>query len=199
MGCGQRATPKPSYKISDEFKAYCLFQPGSTWDYYTSDSNDTASLQLEGITEDVWYNNAGELYFYEAINMYFDTTNLNTTYWQITAGSTKNSSSTMNSIMRIFNADGSFRLVFDASYPLGEEQLVGENEGAYTNIEIIPTMELRGNTYSEVYHSKVTDYYNQGFGDFDFYIAKNHGIIKIQNIVNNDTIITELINSSPIQ
>lgn len=198
-GCGKRTSPKPSYKFSDNFKAYCLFQPGSTWDYFTSETNDTIQIKLLELSEETWYNNSGELFFYQAINMYFDTTNYNASFWQITAGSTLNSTTEMNSIMRVFNADGSFRMVFNASYPIGEEILVGENEGAYENVEIIPSMSLHGNTYSDVYHTKVTDYYNAGFGNYDFYIAKNYGLIKIQNIINNDTILTELISANPIQ
>jgi len=185
--------------MTDEFKSYCLFQPGSSWDYYSSALNDTVTLNLSELTEDVWYNNFGEKYNYEAFDMFFNTNDLGFYVIEITAGSTLNAVNPMNSLMRIFFDSGDYRLVFDARYPLGEEQIVGQQEGVYENVEILSSMDLHGNAYSDVYHTRVTDYYNQGFGDFDFYIAKNYGLIKMRNIVNNDTIVTELIKSSPIQ
>jgi len=197
--CNKRVTPIPTYNITNEFKSYCLFQPGSNWDYYSSELNDTVKINLSELTEDEWYNNVGEIYNYEAIDMYFSNNDLGFYMIEITAGSTLDAVNPMNSLMRIFFDNGDYRLVFDAKYPLGEEQIVGQQEGVYENVEILPSMELHGNTYSDVYHTRVTDFYNQGFGDFDFYIAKNHGLIKMRNIVNNDTIVTELINSNPIQ
>ncbi|PLX02260.1 MAG: hypothetical protein C0595_11410 [Marinilabiliales bacterium] len=197
--CTKKVTPVPTYNFTDEFKSYCLFQPGSSWDYYKSDLEDTVTVNVDELIDYVWYNNVDEIYYYEAYNMVFSSNSLGYKVLEITAGSTKDAINPMNSLMRIFFDNGDYRLVFDAKYPLGEEQIVGQQEGVYENVEILPSMKLHGNSYSDVYHTRVTDFYNQGFGDFDFYIAKNHGLIKMRNIVNNDTIVTELINSNPIQ
>ncbi len=197
--CTKKVVTIPYYSMTDEFKSYCLFQTGSSWDYYNSKADDTVTINITELLEDVWYNNVGELYNYEAVNMIFTSNNLGISVLEVTGGSTLNAVNPMNSLMRIFYDNGEYRLVFDAKYPIGEEQIIGEQEGVYENVEFITTMELHGNTYSDVYHTRITDYYNQGFGDYDFYIAKNFGIIKMRNIVNNDTILTELISSSPIQ
>lgn len=197
--CGTKSTAKPHYKMTDEFKLYCMFQPESSWQYYNSLLNDTTTIILNTLKKDIWHNNVGESYSYEAVNMFFIANSLGISTIQLTAGSTVNSTNPMNSLMRIFYDNGDYRLVFDAKYPLGEEQIIGENEGIYENVEVISNMELHGHTYSNVYHTRITDFYNQGFGDYDFYIAKYYGIIKMRNIVNNDTIVTELINSVPIQ
>lgn len=201
QSCGDKVTVTPPsyYQLSDEFKSYCLFETGSKWEYQSSLLGQTEDINVVNIQENVWQNTFGETFNYEAIDMQMDDNELGISMIEITAGSTKNSTADMNSLMWVFYSDGDYRLVFAPQYPLGEEQLLGEHEGVYENIEILPEMWIDEKSYTDVYHTRVTDYYENGMGDFDFYLAKNHGLIKMQNIVNGDTIIMQLENSSLIQ
>ncbi len=197
--CGPKITPIPYYKLSDEFKSYCLFQSGTSWEYYSSSIDWNDIVQVTDVQENKWLNEFNEHYNYQAFDMIVSQNNIGLSFIELTAGSTLNAVNTMNSQMWLFFDNGDYRLIFDAKYPMGEEQILGEHEGAYKNIELIPSMELRGNTYTDVYHTKVTDYYEQGFGDFDFYLAKSYGMIKMLNVVSGDTTLLEMVSSNTIQ
>jgi hypothetical protein len=201
QSCGPKTdiTAISHYKLSEEFKTYCLFQNGSTWEYQSSLLAETESLSIVNIEENIWQNTFGETYKYEAIDMNISPNNIGISMIEITAGSTKNSTAEMNDLMWIFFNNGDYRLVFSPKYPLGEEQILGEHEGVYENVEILPNMSISEKSYKDVYHTRVTDYFENGMGDFDFYIAKNHGLIKMKNIIENDTITLQLVNSQLIQ
>jgi len=191
--------PLPHYTISDEFKTYALFETGSKWEYQGTQFEGTTEVLINGIGENKWTNSYGEQYTYEAIDMYAVDNKAKILMIEITAQSTLNATTSMVSQMWLFYSDGDYRLVFAPQYPLGEEQLLGEHEGKYVNLEILPSFSLGDNTYSDVYHTRVTDYLETGFGDFDFYIAKNHGLVKMLNVNGNDTTILELVSFSLIQ
>lgn len=201
QSCGDKVTVTPPsyYKLSDEFKSYCLFETDSQWEYQSSLLEQTEDVNVVDIQENVWQNTFGETFNYEAIDMIMDDNELGISMIEITAGSTENSTADMNSLMWVFYSDGDYRLVFAPQYPLGEEQILGEHEGVYENVEILPEMWLDEKTYTDVYHTRVTDKFEIGMGDFDFYLAKNHGLIKMQNILDGDTTILQLVNSSLIQ
>lgn len=199
QGCNTKVNTIPFYQISDEFKSYCLFEPGSSWEYESSLLSQHVAVSVNGIQENIWTNTYNEEYSYEAVDMFVADNDIGISMIELTAGSTLNSTSNMNSQMWMFYDDGDYRLVFAPKFPLGEEQLLGEHEGYYTNIEILPTMQIGENTYSDVWHTQVIDHFELGFGNFDFYIAKNYGLVKIQNIIGSDTIITQLVNSSLVQ
>jgi len=199
QACNTKVNTIPYYQFSDEFKSYCLFQVGSSWEYQSSLLAQPETVAINNIQENIWQNTYLEDYNYDAADMFVAENEIGISMIELTAGSNLNSTSTMNSQMWMFYSDGDYRLMFAPEYPLGEEQLLGEHEGYYTNIEILPNMQIGENTYSDVWHTQVIDHFEQGFGDFDFYIAKYHGLIKIQNIVNNDTITLQLVNSSLVQ
>lgn len=199
QGCNTKVNTIPFYQLSNEFKSYCLFETGSSWEYQSSLLSQTESVNISEIQENIWTNTYNEDYNYEAVDMFVANNDIGISMIELTAGSTLNSTSSMNSQMWMFYDDGDYRLMFAPKFPLGEEQLLGEHEGYYTNIEILPTMQIGENTYTDVWHTQVIDHFEVGFGDFDFYIAKNHGLVKIQNIIGTDTIVLQLINSSLIQ
>lgn len=199
QGCNTKVNTIPFYQLSDEFKSYCLFETGSSWEYQSSLLSQTESVNISEIQENIWTNTYNEDYNYEAVDMFVANNDIGISMIELTAGSTLNSTSSMNSQMWMFYNDGDYRLIFAPKFPLGEEQLLGEHEGYYTNIEILPTMQIGENTYTDVWHTQVIDHFEVGFGDFDFYIAKNYGLVKIQNIIGTDTIVLQLINSSLIQ
>ena len=199
QSCNTKVDTIPFYKLSDEFKSYCLFQQGSSWEYNSTLLSEPSSYGIAAVNENQWTNTYNERFSYEAIDMIMGDNQLGVSMIEITAGSTLNSTSSMNSLMWVFYSDGDYRLVFAPQYPLGEEQILGEHEGIYENVEIIPSLQLGENTYTDVYHTKVTDHFDNGMGDFDFYIAKYHGLVKMQNIVAGDTIVVQLKSSSLIQ
>ncbi len=197
--CGPKEDPAPYYTLSDEFKSYCFFNDGSSWEYKSSLLPTNDVVAIGGHMENVWTNTFEEIYNYQAVDMYVLDNQIGISMIELTAGSTINAVTSMNSQMWLFFDNGDYRLIFAPQYPLGEEQLLGEHEGNYTNVEIIPAMSLGQKTYLDVYHTRVIDYFEQGYGNFHFYIAKNYGLVKMENIMNNDTIIIELIDSSLYQ
>lgn len=199
QACKKKDNTIPYYTLSETFKSYCFFQDGSSWIYQSSLLSTTETISISSHNENIWTNTFGEVYNYQAVDMYIHDNDLGISMIELTANSTLNAVTNMNSQMWLFFSDGDYRLIFAPQYPLGEEQRLGEHEGYYTNVEIIPSMLLGTNTYSDVYHTRIIDHFEQGFGNFDFYIARNFGLVKMQNIVNNDTIILQLVNSSLIQ
>ena len=191
--------PPPHYTFSDEFKTYALFEPDSKWEYQGTEFEGTTEVLINGIGEHKWTNSFGEEYTYDAIDMYAVDNEANILMIELTAQSNLNATTSMVAQMWLFYSNGDYRLVFAPQYPMGEEQLLGEHEGKYVNVEIIPSYTLGNNTYSDVYHTRVTDYLESGYGDFDFYIAKNHGLVKMLNVNDGDTTILELVSSSLIQ
>ena len=199
QACTKDFDPIPFYELSDEFKSYTLFQPTSSWEYQSSLLPTTETVSIGNLIEETRTQSDNVTFKYEAIDMLMSLNDIGITMIEITAGSTLNSTSSMNSLMRVFFISGDYRLVFAPQYPLGEEQIIGEQEGVYENVEIIPSLQLGDKTYSDVYHTRITDQFDYGMGDFDFYIAKYHGLVKMQNIVNGDTTVIQLVNSSLIQ
>lgn len=199
QACNTKTETIPFYQLSEEFKSYCLFQEGSAWEYQSSLLTQTETVAVSTVQDHIWTNTYLEDYNYEAVDMFIGYNDIGISMIELTAGSSLNTTTSMNSQMWMFFDDGEYRLMFAPEYPLGEQQLLGEHEGYYTNIEVSPSMQVGDNTYSEVWHTEVIDHFEQGFGDFDFYFAKYHGLVKMQNIVNNDTIIMQLVNSSLIQ
>jgi len=191
--------PLPHYTFSDEFKSYALFEIGSKWEYQGSQFEGTTEVLINDKIENKWTNSFGEQYTYDAVDMLSVDNKAKLSMIEITAQSTLNATTGMVSQMWLFYSNGDYRLIFAPQYPLGEEQLLGEHEGKYVNLEIIPSLTLGNNTYSDVYHTQITDYLESGIGDFDIYIAKNYGLVKMLNITGNDTISLELVSSSLVQ
>lgn len=92
----------------------------------------------------------------------------------------------MNSLLRLYKSDGSYHLVFLPQFPFGEEEIMGDEIGTYTNIEMLDNFELNNRTYSNVYHTRVVILHNNTI-EYNYWIAKNHSLIKAMSQINGVT------------
>jgi len=175
VGCST-STTIPTYKISDLFKSYCLFQPGSYW-IYTNDSVPSSDrISIGEIEESTRFDPTTNDYRYEAIQMSINDNPLNISMFELTAGNTPVESGKMNSLMRMYMNDGSYFLVFSPQYPIGEEIPLGETIGRYTNVEILDSLTIMDHTFTEVYHTRVI--MDATGTAYQYYIAKNYGLVR---------------------
>lgn len=188
-------TAKPYYLISDEFADYCFFREGSSWVFQNDSTLTSDSVDISEITESKRYASTPTQHHYQAVDMFPNNNDFNIARYEITAGSSKVASGEMNSLLRVYFENGDYQLVFSPEYPLGEEIIMGDAIGVYENVEIIINYELLNNTYAEVWHTRVVV---SNSIEYDYWIAKNHGLIKTVTTTENQTTSISLVESSLI-
>lgn len=181
-------------KVSDEFKAYTIFDSASYWVYKkeTSSVNNIDTVRITNVFKDRRFHidqTEPNGFFYEAVEMYYKSSMTGITKGEITAGSPVGNS-TMNENYRLYFNSGRYFSIFIPKYPFSEVQLLGINEGNYTNVEKLSEFYINNYKYTDVYHTSIKDYKDVSATDpdtvyMDFYIAKNHGLIKYSIIKPN--------------
>ena len=176
-GCFNSGGSVPYYTISDEFASYCWFEEGSWW-YYQNDSTLVADTVL--ITEvDVSkrLNAENDDYNYQAVEMYTTSSVLNITKCELTAGDYEAEPDEMNSLMRLYFADGSYEHIFSPQYPIGEEVILGDEIGVYTNVALEVSKVINGKAYTNVWHTRRVVSVNTN-AEYNYWIAENYGLVK---------------------
>jgi hypothetical protein len=186
-GCFSSGESFPYYSISDEFAEYCWYEVGSSWSYQNDSTLVVESIVIDEVDETIRFNPEGVEYNYQAVDMYLFTNNLGFTKLEITAGYYKADPGEMNSLFRLYNDDGTYQLIFSPQYAIGEEIGLGDNIGTYSNLEIIDNLELLGNTYIDVYHSRLIIEVGTNI-EYNYWIAKDYGLIKSVTSVDGQTI-----------
>lgn len=185
------------YTITNEFKSYTLFSQGSIWTYEQEESKIEASILLDSIVN---YKGVNGLdpdndieYRYEAFESYVNQPNaMNYKKMEIAATNQSKKSSDMTSLLRLFFTD-QYHTVFEPNHPFGEIIDIGEISGKYENVDFLVQYQVLENTFNNVYHTRVYDSLNLSQTEiYDFYIAKNYGIIRQEMRSPNDTIIWNL-------
>jgi hypothetical protein len=114
----------------------------------------------------------------------------------------------MYGLLRVFIAsstDTTFVLAFEPQYKLRQPQLLGGQEGIYTNMEIMPYYYAGQKKYNNVYHSRdkfpkvVNGNQTTDSVTMNFYIAEHYGIIKWTTAYKGDTTSYSLVNSNLMQ
>ena len=202
--CNTKKHSDPYYKISDQFKQYCLFQKQSLWSYKNDNTGTPYNLKVSDISSYIGFHspdNVAGPYSYDVIDMIFDTANgLNLVKGSITAGNPTTGTGSMTDEYWLFFKNGKYLLAFAPGYPMGEEQRLGNNPGYYTNIEKLPGFSLNGKTYDSVYHTQVRK--TEGTPDtvkYQFYFALHYGLIKWSRSVKGETTSYSLTQSDLVQ
>ncbi len=182
-GCFPAEKGIPNYTISDEFSSYCWFDTTSIWVYQNDSTLSLDSIIIDDVTNKQRQNIINSNYFYQAVEMFPATNFLSILKYELTAGDFSPAEGEMNSLLRIYFEDGTYQIVFSPEYPIGEEVILGDLIGNYTNVEIIPSFNLHDNTYNNVYHTRVVISAGSNI-EFDYWIAPNYGIIKYVANVN---------------
>lgn len=196
-GCNQ-GTPKPYYKISDEFKEYCYFTEGSSWVFQNDSTLVTDSINITELKDKQRFNPEPVQYHYQAVDMFLNTNVFQILRYEITAGNEVPDEGEMNSLLRKYLENGNYQIVFSPKYPMGEEIILGDEIGVYENVEIIGDLELNGNSYKDVWHTNVKISHTSNI-EHNYWIAKNYGLIKTVTTIDGVTTSISLKTSNLLQ
>ncbi|MBK9290327.1 MAG: hypothetical protein IPM52_01635 [Bacteroidetes bacterium] len=184
--CGtEDLRPAQVFEIDPVFREYAAFDSTSYWIYVktTTDASvgrfDTVRV-LRTYKDKRFHSDATtpQGFYYQAIESVLHSKFTGMSKFELTVGKIFGQSSASDNLRVYFN-NGRYYRVLITNTPFGEELLLGINEGNYTTIEKIPSLDIQGKTYSEVYHTKVVDYQNApDTAYFDFWIARNYGIVR---------------------
>lgn len=190
--CKEEIPVLPTISISDDYAAYTAFDSASYWIYerkLPEPAIDT--LRIIHAWPERRYNTDATTngYYYNAHDLHMSSKILGITMGEI-AVSTQDDSIIMNGHYRIYFENSRYFSIFIPRYPFGEVQYLGINEGNYTNVALINNLLVNGKSYQDVYHTHIVDYMNAPDTAFlDFYLAKNHGLVKYQrSTLNNQSI-----------
>jgi hypothetical protein len=171
------------HEISDEFKAYTVFDSASFWVYRNDQNTSLDTVTIVKVLTDkrfhVDYTGAPGFY-YNAIELLYQSSRIGFTKAELTAGSKFDANTIMSENYRLYFENGRFLSIFTPKFPLGSTQLLGINEGNYTNLIVHDTLFLNENQYFGVYETSVKDYHDGNDTVFmKFYIAQHYGLIKM--------------------
>ncbi len=188
----------PYFLISNDFARYCKFDEGSSWVFQNDSTLVTDSINISEIKESRRFQPDPIKHQYQATDMFMSDNVFQIARYEITAGDYTPESGEMNSLFRIYFEDGKYQIAFSPQFPIGEDIIMGDEIGVYKNVEIIADYQLNGNTYKDVWHTNVIVSVNNNI-EYDYWIAKNYGLIK--TVITNDgtTISSSLKSASLIQ
>ncbi len=174
----------PYYTISNEYAEYCWFEEGSYWIFMNDSTLFTDTISIIDIIETKRTHTQPQPHNYQAVEMFTKSNIFNIARYEITAGNFEVKAGEMNSLLRLYLSNGLYHLVFLPQYPFGEEIIMGDDIGIYSNIELLNSFELNNNTYTDVYHTRVIVGTN---AEYNYWIAKNHSLIKAISTINGQT------------
>jgi hypothetical protein len=201
----------PYYKITQQFKNFCYFDKGSQWTYQDDSTGKTYTLTVGSIGSSIAFqpqNPSTPAFSYDVIEMKMDSNALNITKENVYATRILSDTTYMNGLLRVFSASGAdttFALAFAPQYKLLEPQLLGGQEGIYTNMQIMPYYLVLGKKYDNVYHSRdkfpkiINGNYTTDSVTMDFYIAEHYGIIKWTSQYKGKTSSYSMVSSNLVQ
>lgn len=189
IGCNTKPVPKPSpeptkpdYDFSNLSKDYLLFLPGSFWVFQDDSTTALDTLTLYSSKDEIRKQNPGTTseFSYRAMWKFFSDNGLGLFKEESFAVNTHVATTVPNSSERLYFSEDSYKIAFAPAYPFGNRISFGGEEGTFVNKELIPSLDLNGLNFKDVYHSLAEDY-NDYVGDtvfYNFYYAKNYGLIK---------------------
>lgn len=196
-GCFKSADNAPYYTISNEFAAYCWFEEDSYWIFQNDSTMIKDSVKIVETSSSIRLHNDTTAYNYQAAELFLNQNIFSIARLELTAGNYEVDPGKMNSLLRLYNNDGFYFRVFSPEYAMGEEIILGDAIGTYTNVELIESFELNGKTYNDVYHTRIVVSVNDNV-EYNYWIAKNNGLVKALTIGDEDTISISLVSSSLI-
>ncbi len=188
----------PYYTISSEFSSYCEFELGSSWVFQNDSTLVKDSITISEKKDSRRFQADPFKHNYQAIDMFLKNNDFQISKYEITAGNYIPEAGDMNSLLRLYSEDGSYQIIFLPQHPIGDEIIMGDEIGVYSNVCILNNFELNGNSYTEVWHANVVVSVNNNL-EYNYWIAKNYGLIKF--VITKDEITTSisLVSSALIQ
>ncbi len=173
----------PHHPISDEFRLYAAFDTNSYWVFQEAETGIVDTLRVVSVTTERRFhqdNTTDETGFhYDAMNISFESDELGFVRYEITAGSQESDATMMYESLRAYFSSGRYFRMLMPRFANGDTQLLGEQEGNYTNLERIESYALNDRSYEEVFHTSVVDYLNAPDTVYmEFFIARQYGLIR---------------------
>jgi len=197
-GCFPAEKAIPYYTISEEFSSYCWFDTTSSWNYQNDSILSMSTVTIDEVTDIKRLSIVNENFHYQAVEMFAKSNDLKISKYELTAGDYSSTSGEMNSLLRAYYDDGSYQIIFSPKYPIGEDVILGDEIGTYTNVEIINNFDVLGNIYNNVYHTRIVISVNADI-EYNYWIAPNYGIIKSVTSVDGQTTSISLKSSNLFQ
>lgn len=194
--CNESNQAKPVIMISPEFLSYSYFLEDSWWLIQNDSTMATDTIKITEIKDAIRYAPTPVPHNYQAVDMFLNNNIFQINRYEITAGSEEVTEGNMNSLLRMYFQDGSYQVVFSPKYPIGEEVILGAEIGVYKNVEILENLDLLNNSYEDVWVVKVIVESNNA--EFNYWIAKNHGLIKYHSIIEGQSLSLSLVDSNLI-
>ncbi len=200
VSCQQEALVDMYYELSAEFLNYCYFEPGSYWVYQKNNTNVFDSIVIDSTISYTGVNGLTEesenSFKYDAIEELVQIPNKqNIRKWEIAASLKTNigGNEISNELLRLYFNDR-YNIILYPNVPEGVKVDFGSKEGYYENIAHFSQFSIPGNTFSDVYHTRVYDSLHPGgIRISDYYIARNHGIITYTYQSPTDTVSWKLV------
>lgn len=179
-GCGKLSQNSTIYyKISQTMKDYCYFDKGSFWIYQNDSTGVTDSVIVTDINSYIAFHPldaSGNAYSYNVIEATYN----NNPYIKLTglyAG--EPGVNGKSGMYRIFYTKDTFALALAPGFKIGEPQLLGGQEGVYTNIDSAVSLSINGLNFNNVYHTREkVSLQNGDTTQTDFYFAPHYGLVK---------------------
>lgn len=173
----------PHHPISNEFKLYSAFDTNSYWVFQEARSGMIDTLRVISVMSERRFhkdNTTDEKGFrYDAMEIGFESGDLGIVRSEITAGHQVSDTSVLYENLRIYFRSGRYYRILMPRFSMGDTQLLGEQEGHYTNLNFYESFTLNDRNYEAVYHSSVVDYLNAPDTVYlEFHIARHYGLIK---------------------
>ncbi len=187
-GCfsSNASSTTPYYTISNEFAGYCWFEPGSYWIFQDDSTLATDSVKITDMLVSKRFDSNPTSHNYEAVELTTTTNIFNISEYELTGGDHQAATGEMTSLMRFYKSDGTYFLTFLPQYAFGDEIILGDQIGTYTNVEKLDTYDLNSNTYTNVYHTRIVISVDNNI-EYNYWIAQNHGLIKAVSVINGTT------------
>ncbi len=181
----------PSGEISDLFKSYTLFDTLSYWIYTNTENQQLDTVRLLDFYTEKRYHapvNQSQGFHYDAYVLHFSGKKTGIIKGEITGCYTVKPSDTLAESYRLYFNNNRYFSILTPRYPIKEEQLLGINEGVYTNEAFYNAFEQNGHRFEAVFQSSVKDYQQAPDTVFmHFYMAKNVGLIRYYRQYKNET------------
>ncbi len=192
------------YTISEEFKSYAFFKSGSKWIYEEEKTGNQATIKIDSILNYIGVNGLdpdNDVEFrYDAWEMFIHEPNdLNYAKLEIAATNQPKIASDMTSLLRLFTTAG-YHTIFQPCFPFGDTIALGDVAGDLINVEFLTSYKVKDISFSSVFHSCILVGSGTGMeSKYDFYIARNFGIIRQEKQTASDTTIWNLTSWDLIQ
>ncbi|HMM12549.1 MAG TPA: hypothetical protein PKE03_10695 [Bacteroidales bacterium] len=179
--------PPEVYEIDSVFRKYTAFDSLSFWIYLKTTTGDPTANRdtvrvLRTFKDKRFHSDeiSPNGFYYQAIESTLSSRFTGLTKYELSVGKVFGNTSASDNFRLFFN-NGRYYRALITNTPFGQELLLGINEGNYTTVEKIPSLTLQGRVYTDVFHTKVVDYQNApDTAYFDFWVAKNYGLIRYQ-------------------